>query len=253
MFASGLYPGVVTHARLKPRRHAFMLLLDLDELAALNRRLKLFSLRRFNLTGFDERRHGDGSDTPLKAQVEARLADAGIAHGGPVRMLTMPRILGLGFNPLTVFFCHRADGALSAILYEVSNTFGERHSYLIPAEDAPVVKQACEKGFYVSPFMDMDLSYAFKMRPPGAEVQVFVDVDDAEGRVLAAGFSGQRQDLSDRNLLRAWLTHPWMTLGVLAAIHWEAVLIWLKGEKIRQRPPAPQWPVTVVTPAKLAA
>ena len=258
MFASGLYPGVVTHARLKPRRHSlrydiFMLLLDLDELTALDRGLKLFSLGRFNLVGFNPRRHGDGSATPLKAQVEAQLAAAGIAHGGPVRMLAMPRILGGGFNPLTVYYCHRPDGALSAILYEVNNTFGERHSYLIPADDAPVVKQACEKGFYVSPFMDMDLSYAFKMRPPGAEVQVFVDVDDAEGRVLAAGFSGQRQDLSDRNLLRAWLTHPWMTLGVLAAIHWEALFMFLKGEKIRQRPPKPVWPVTVVTPASLAA
>ena len=147
MGASGLYPGVVTHTRLKPRRHAlrydiFMLLLDLDELETLDRDLKLFSLGRFNLTGFDPRRHGDGSATPLKAQVEAQLAAAGIAHGGPVRMLAMPRILGMGFNPLTVYYCHRPDGALSAILYEVNNTFGERHSYLIPADDAPVVKQA---------------------------------------------------------------------------------------------------------------
>lgn len=154
--ASGLYPGVVSHTRIKPRRHAlryriFMLLLDLDELDALDRGLKLFSLGRFNLTGFDPRRHGDGSATPLKQQVEARLAAAGIAHGGPVRLLAMPRILGGGFNPLTVYWCHRPDGALSAILYEVNNTFGERHSYLIPAEDAPVVKQACDKGFYVSP------------------------------------------------------------------------------------------------------
>ena len=263
MFASGLYPGVVTHARVKPRRHSlrydiFMLLLDLDELGARDRGLKLFSLKRFNLVSFDPTRHGDGSKTPLKAQVEAQLAAAGIAHGGPVRLLAMPRILGGGFNPLTVFYCHRADGALSAILYEVNNTFGERHSYLIPADNAPIVKQACEKGFYVSPFMDMDLSYAFKMRPPlsretGDPVQVFVDVDDAEGRVLAAGFSGQRQDLTDRNLVRAWLTHPWMTLGVLAAIHWEALFMLLKGEKIRPRPPKPAWAVTVVTPASLAA
>ncbi|WP_293474758.1 DUF1365 family protein [Phenylobacterium sp.] len=260
---SGLYPGIVTHARLKPRVHKlryriFMLLLDLDELALLDRGLKLFSLEGFNLTGFRERAHGDGSKVPLKAQVEAQLAAAGIAHGGPVRILAMPRILGLGFNPLTVYYCHRADGALSAILYEVNNTFGERHSYLIPADEAPVVKQACEKGFYVSPFMDMDLSYAFRMRPPlsresGDHVQVFVDVDDAEGRVLAAGFTGHRQDLSDRNLLRAWLTHPWMTAGVLGAIHWEALFIWLKGEKIRARPPKPEWSVTVVTPAELAA
>ena len=259
MVASGLYPGVVTHTRLKPRRHAlkyniFMLLLDLDELAALDRDLKLFSAGRFNLTGFDERRHGDGSDRPLKAQVEDRLAAAGIAHGGPIRLLAMPRILGMGFNPLTVFFCHRTDGALSAILYEVNNTFGERHSYLIPAEDAPIVKQACEKGFYVSPFMDMDLSYAFRVRPPADQVQVLVDVDDADGRVLATGFAAERQDLTDRNILRAWLTHPWMTLGVLAAIHWEAAKIFfLKGERIRRRPAKPAWAVTVVTPAKLAA
>jgi len=259
---SGLYPGIVSHTRLKPRRHAlryriFMLLLDLDELDALDRGLKLFSLRRFNLTGFDPRRHGDGSATPLKQQVEAQLAAAGIAHGGSVQMLAMPRILGMGFNPLTVYFCHAADGALSAILYEVNNTFGERHSYLIPAETddrwAPVVKQACEKGFYVSPFMDMDLSYAFRVRPPGEQVQVLVDVDDADGRVLATGFVAERQALTDRNLLRAWLTHPWMTVGVLGAIHWEALFIWLKGEKIRQRPAKPEWAVTVVTPARLAA
>jgi DUF1365 family protein len=257
-FASGLYPGVVTHTRLRPRRHAlryrvFMLLLDLDELASLDGALKLFSVGRFNLTGFDARRHGDGSATPLKAQVEALLEEAGIDCGGPVRMLAMPRILGMGFNPLTVYYCHDREGGLTAILYEVNNTFGERHSYLIPAEDAPVVRQACDKGFYVSPFMDMDLTYSFRLRPPGDQVQVLVDVDDAEGRVLAAGFAGERRELSDRGLLRAWLTHPWMTLGVLAAIHWEALFIWLKGEKLRARPARPAWPVTVVTRAKLAA
>jgi DUF1365 family protein len=258
MLASGLYAGVVSHTRLKPRRHAlayriFMLLLDLDEVETLDRSLKLFSLARFNLTGFDPRRHGDGSATPLKAQVEAHLAAAGLPHGGPVRMLAMPRILGMGFNPLTVFFCHRPDGALSAIIYEVNNTFGERHSYLIDADDAPLVKQSCDKGFYVSPFMDMDLSYAFRVKPPGEQVQVLIDVDDAEGRVLATGFVAERQELTDRNLFRAWLAHPWMTAGVVAAIHWEALFIWLKGEKIRQRPAKPAWPVTVVTPAKLAA
>ena len=258
MAVSGLYAGVVSHTRMKPRRHSlryriFMLLLDLDELEMLDRGLRLFSLQRFNLAGFDPRRHGDGSATPLKTQVEAQLAAAAIAHGGPIRMLAMPRILGMGFNPITVYFCHRPDGALSAILYEVNNTFGERHSYLIPADDAPIVKQACDKGFYVSPFMDMDLSYAFRVRPPADQVQVLVDVDDAEGRVLATGFVAERQDLTDRNLARAWLTHPWMTVGVVGAIHWEALFIWLKGEKIRQRPAKPAWPVTVVTPAKLAA
>lgn len=255
--ASGLYAGVVSHTRLRPRRHAlryriFMLLLDLDELPALDRGLKLFSVGRFNLTSFNPRRHGDGSATPLKAQVEAQLQAAGIAHGGPVRLLAMPRILGGGFNPLSVFFCHRPDGTLSALLYEVNNTFGERHSYLIPAEPGQIVRQACDKGFYVSPFMDMDLSYAFRVRPPAEMVQVLIDVDDAEGRLLSTGFAAERRELTDRAVLGAWLTHPWMTLGVLGAIHWEALKIWLKGETVRVRPAKPAWAVTVAPPARMA-
>ena len=251
MDESGLYAGVVTHTRFRPRRHAlayriFMLLIDLDELPALTARLKLFSLGRFNLVGFDPRRHGDGSSAPLKTQVEAHLAAAGLPSGGPVRMLAMPRILGMGFNPLTVYFCHAADGRLSAILYEVNNTFGERHSYLIPAGDGAVQRQACDKAFYVSPFMDMELAYRFRVRPPGDAVQVLVDVDDAEGHLLATGFAAERRELTDAALFRAWLTHPWMTLGVVAAIHWEALKIWLKGEKIRTRPAKPGWAVTVV-------
>jgi hypothetical protein len=255
-FHSGLYPGVVTHTRFKPRGHKlryriFMLLLDLDELPALDRALKLFGLDRFGLTGFSERDHLDGSATSLKTQVETLVSDAGLPHGGPVRMLCMPHILGGVFNPLTVYFCHRPDGALSAILYEVNNTFGETHSYLIPAQDRPLIEQGVDKGFYVSPFMDMDLAYSFRIVPPGERVSVAVDVSDAEGRILAAAFSGGRVELSDAALWRAWLAHPLMTLGVMSAIHWEALKIWLKGERIRVRPKAPSRPVTVVGPAEL--
>jgi DUF1365 family protein len=251
VFASGLYPGVVTHTRFKPRGHRlryriFMLLLDLDELTALDRALRLFGLDRFRLTGFSERDHLDGSATPLKAQVQILLDQAGIPGGGPVRMLCMPRILGGAFNPLTVYFCHRPDGALSAILYEVNNTFGEKHSYLIPAQGRPLIEQGTDKGFYVSPFMDMDLAYGFRIVPPGETVSVAVDVSDADGRVLVAAFAGTRIELTDAALWRAWRSHPLMTLGVMSAIHWEALKIWLKGEKIRNRPKAPSRPVTVV-------
>ena len=254
---SGLYPGVVTHARLRPRAHRlryriFMLLLDLDELRALDRSLKLFGVDRLRLTGFSEADHLDGSARTLRAQVEAHLADAGIVAGGPIRLLCMPRILGGAFNPLSVYFCHRPDGALRAILYEVNNTFGERHSYLIPVEDgrtAGPLRHGADKAFYVSPFMDMDLRYAFHITPPGAQVSVAIDVCDDGGRLLVAAFAGQRQPLTDANLWKAWLGHPWMTLGVLAAIHWEALKIWLKGEKIRRRPRAPPRPVTVAPPA----
>lgn len=256
---SGLYEGVVGHTRIAPREHrlryrVFFLYLDLDEVAALDRRLALFSAGRFNLVSFAERAHGDGSGRPLKAQIEAELAKAGLAYGGPIRLLAMPRILGKGFNPLTVYFCHRRDGTLSAMLYEVNNTFGERHSYLIPAaEDHGMVRQHCQKAFYVSPFMDFDLAYAFRVRPPGETVQVAIDVSDTKEMVLSANFLGRRRRLTDVNLLKAWATHPWMTLGVFAAIHVEALKYWLKGGKLRPRPAAPERRVTVVGEAKLAA
>ena len=255
---SGLYAGRVSHRRLKPRAHSlayriFMLLIDLDELSELSRLKALKVGRGFGLLGFDPARHGDGSGLPLKEQVQALLMDAGLAHGGPIRMLAMPKVLGHAFNPLTVYFCHDTRGALSAILYEVNNTFGERHSYLIPAPDAALIRQGCAKAFYVSPFMDMDLAYEFRVLRPEQQVLVAVDVHDQDGLVLATSFAGERQALSDRNLVRAWLTHPWMTLGSLAAIHWEALFIWLKGEKIRVRPPKPARAVTVVPQAKLAA
>lgn len=257
MFRSALYPGVVSHARTRPRPHTlryriFMLLLDLDELPLLDRTLRRFSTRRFALTGFREADHLAGSGVPLKAQVEAHLAAAGIAHGGPIRLLCMPRVLGLGFNPLSVYFCHRPDGVLSAVLYEVNNTFGDRHGYLIPVDDPGRIRQSIDKGFYVSPFMDMDLAYGFRIGAPAETVSVAVDVSDAQGLILSAAFTGERRPLSDDALGRAWLHHPWMTLGVLSAIHWEALKIWLKGERLRPRPKAPDHPVTVARPSRAA-
>lgn len=249
--ACGLYPGIVTHTRVKPRRHRlryriFMLLIDLDEVRELGARLRLFGAERFALASFYERDHLAGAGG-LKAEVEGHLREAGIETGGPVRVLCMPRILGGVFNPLSVYFCHGADGALSAILYEVNNTFGERHSYLIPVEagSGETVRQRIGKGFYVSPFMDMDLAYGFRIQPPGETVSVGVEVSDAEGPVLSAAFAGQRQELTDAALWRAFVTHPLMTLGVMAAIHWEALKIWLKGERLRPRPAPPSRPVTV--------
>jgi len=237
--ASGLYAGVVTHVRFGPRRHRlryriFMLLIDLDEQAELTRRLKLFGPGR--LFAFRERDHLEPGRGPLKAQVEAHLAAAGLAHGGPVRVLCMPRLLGRAFSPLSIYFCHDGDGRLSAVLYEVNNTFGERRAYLMAAGPERPLRQACGKDFFVSPFMDMALTYAFTLAPPGERVGVRVQASGQEP-VLVAAFHASRRELSDTALLRAWLGHPTMTLGVLAAIHWEALKIWLKGEPLRPRPP----------------
>ena len=250
--ASGLYVGEVTHRRLRPRAHSlryrvFMLLLDLDEAPGLVGRLAMLARGRFGLMSFDEADHGDGSRMPLRAQVEARLAQAGIEAGGPIRLLCMPRVLGYGFNPLSLFFCHGRDGRLAAILYEVTNTFGDRHSYLIACDPEPgePVRQATAKRLHVSPFMDMDLAYRFSVRPPGEAVSVAVAVDDAEGLMLATAFTGRRRPLTDAALAVAFVSHPLLTLKVIAAIHWEALRIWLKGVGYRPRPPAPASPVTV--------
>ena len=165
MFRSALYVGAVTHRRVRPKVHqfryrAFWLLIDLDEVTALTARLKLFSHNRFNLFALHEADLGDGSPTPLRIQAERLLAEAGIdIAGGAIRLLCMPRTLGYSFNPISIYYCHRPGGELAAIIYEVHNTFGERHSYVAAIEaNSDEIRQNCRKVFYVSPFMDIDLA-----------------------------------------------------------------------------------------------
>jgi hypothetical protein len=251
--ASAVYLGQVMHRRVRPRAHrlayrVFSLLLDLDEIDGLSVRLRLFSRNRFNLLSFHDRDFGAGTDEPLRAQVERHLAEAGIEpDGGPIRLFAMPRILGYVFNPLSVYFCHRRSGVLAAILYEVSNTFGQRHSYLIPVEAGAdgMIRQRCAKRFYVSPFMDMGLEYSFRVLPPGERIALSIGADDAEGRCLTAVVTGERRPLTDRGLLGACLACPLLTLKVIAGIHWEALRIWLKGVGVRERPSPPPSPVTI--------
>ena len=253
--ASALYTGTVMHRRVRPVLHrlsyrVFSLLLDLDELPALDARLRFFSHNRAGLLSFHDRDHGPGDGRPLRPWIERQLGDAGIEAGGPLRVLCFPRILGFVFNPLSVWFCHRRDGALAAILYEVNNTFSERHFYLIPCgeKDGAVVRQHCAKEFYVSPCMDMAMSYDFRIRPPDQSVSVSIRQTDAEGAVLFASLAARRSDLTDTSLLAAYLRHPLMTFKVVAGIHWEAFRLWRKGVGLRARPPRPDHLVSVVPP-----
>lgn len=251
---SSLFPGHVTHARLKPKQHRlayriYSLLLDLDELDALDRQLKLFSVDRFNLFSFYARDRGDRSGSDLKIQVERAMRAAGLEpDGGPIRLLTMPRLLGWAFNPLSVFFCYRRDGALRAILWEVDNTFGERHGYMIPVEDGSggEIVQHCDKAFYVSPFMDMDLRYTFRVSPPAEKLSIRIETFDAQGPVLTARHLAKRTELTDRALLKAFFAIPFLTLRVVGGIHWEALKIWVKGVGLRVRPAPPDMPVSYV-------
>jgi DUF1365 family protein len=240
--AFGVYQGVVTHARKRPVSHVlryriFMLLIDLDQAPDVIGPLRWLSDGRFGLMSFREQDHGDGSDRPLKQQVLKRLADAGLRADGPVRLLTMPRVLGCAFNPISVYFCHRLDGRLAATVYEVSNTFGERHTYVVPANDEPVQRQTADKQFYVSPFMDMAMTYNFVVRPPGETVNLTIEVEDADGWMMIAAFTARRRSLTDENLIAAWLGHPLLILKVIGGIHWEALKLFLKGLRVRRRRP----------------
>jgi DUF1365 family protein len=260
--SSGLYVGRVMHRRLAPLRHAlayrvFSVLFDLDELTTLDARLRWFSVGRFNLFSFRPQDHGDGSANDvagLRAQMASRLREAGLPAGGAIRLLAMPRLLGHAFNPLSVWFCHAPDdGPLQAIVYEVNNTFGERHSYLIEVDaaqrGAARVEQRCDKRMFVSPFLGMDLHYRFRIEPPQQQLSIGVSVHEPDGRaVLNARLDAKRRPLTDAALLRVFFTHPLLTLKVVAGIHWEALRLWWKGVPLQQRPAASRHTLTVVRP-----
>ncbi len=235
MSASAIYTGHVAHAR--PDKHrlrysVFMLALDLDDVTAIDQRLRFFSHNRFNLLALHDRDHGARTGAPIRPQIEVKLREAAIAwDGGRIVLLTMPRLFNYVFNPLSVYFCYRRDGALAALVHEVSNTFGERHFYVLPSAPTPngQIEQACEKAFFVSPFLEAALHYEFRVTPPGERAVVSMTVKRGRDIALTASFAGTRRDLTDGNLLRAWAGNPLMTFMVVAGIHWEALKMWTKG------------------------
>ena len=232
---SAIYAGAVAHKRFRPRPHrlryrVFSLLIDIDELPQLGRRLRLFAYNGFGLFSFHDRDHGDGSGG-LRLWAERHMAAAGVKpDGGAIRILCYPRIFGYVFNPLTVYFCHARSGELVAIFYEVSNTHRERHTYVIPVTGpaTPILRQTCRKEFYVSPFIPMNCTYHFRVASPQDSLSILIEEVDEEGVLLAAAFSGRRWPLSDAMLLRAFLAYPLMTLKVTAGIHWEALRLVMK-------------------------
>jgi DUF1365 family protein len=239
---SAIYSGTVVHTRLRPKRHrlsyqVFNLLLDLDELETLN--LKSFGVERPGVLGFRRRDHGDGV-TPLRSWVASRLAGAGIAwDGGRVELLCYPRMFGFVFNPISIYFCYSGDGGLCGLLYEVHNTHGERHTYVLPARLSDgEVRHVADKTFFVSPFVPMQCTYRFRINPPGERVGISIQEDDAEGLLLTASFHGRRQEMTDSALIGLLWRYPLMTLKVVAGIHYEALKLLAKGIRFRNWHPA---------------
>jgi len=231
-----LYVGEVVHKRARPRRHAlryrvFSLLVDLDRLDSLDEKLRLFSLNRLNFVSLFTRDFGPRDGTSLSAFIRRKAAAAGMGEVARIRMLAYPRVFGYAFNPLTVYFCEDADGAVRFLVHEVSNTFGEHHFYAAAVEPGAdgALRHRAAKAFYVSPFNGMDGTYRFAIRPPGEEVFLGITLSAGEGAVLTAWFKGARRPLGDAALAKLLLAYPFMAAKVLAGIHWQAMLLWLKG------------------------
>ena len=257
---NALYIGDVVHQRFAPKTHrlkyrVFQVLLDLDRLEDDLKGVRLVSRNRFNLFGFYDRDHGpdkaSANTAPLRERMIALLRAKGIYETGDrLFLLAMPRVLGFVFNPISLYFVVR-DAAVTAVVYEVNNTFGDRHSYVLPVlGDRRRIRQHSEKRLHVSPFMDMDMAYDFDLIAPAETFVLNIRLkqhqpDRSFRDMLFAGFSAQRQPLSDTALLRQFFALPLMTLKVVAGIHWEALRLYAKGLRLKPKPPTKRSSVSV--------
>ena len=241
-FNSCIYSGFVTHRRFKPKRHffsykTFSLLIDLNELKNLEKKIKIFSHNKFNILSFYDIDHGARDGSSLINWVKKTLVDAKIYIGsGSIKLLCYPRFFGYVFNPLSIFYCYDENLQLKAVLYEVKNTFNEQHTYVFSVSSSSnLVLHKCNKKFYVSPFMEMKTFYNFRLLNPGKFLNIFIKQSDHEGILLTACQVGEKIEITNKNLLLQFLKHPLMSFKVIVAIHFEALRLWIKGVKFVKR------------------
>jgi DUF1365 family protein len=239
-----LYAGMVWHKRTRPKVHAFRypayyLLLDVDDLGAAKPHLPwCLSFNRPNIFSVHERDFGPRDGTSLRRHVEGLLTGAAVP--ARIMMLTMPRLFGYAFNPITVYFCYDADGALTATIYEVHNTFGEAHCYVFSASagmDA-VPRHEARKTFHVSPFYPVEGHYSFSLRQPEGQFALAIRYFGADGKHdLTACLKAERRPLTSSALMKVFASIPLVTFKVTAAIHYEALRLFLKRLKVFTKPP----------------
>lgn len=237
---SCIYNGEVNHTRFKPIKHflnykTFSLFIDLDEIEQLDKSISIFSHNKFNIFSFYNKDHGDRDGNCLKKWVISNLQKYKIEGNiSKIKILCYPRIFGYVFNPLSIFYCYEND-KLKSIFYEVKNTFNEQHTYIFKIKDGEEIKQKCKKKFYVSPFMDMETFYNFKLIDPNQRLSVMIKQTDAEGTVLTATQTGYKKEFNFKQLLINFFRYPLMTLKIISSIHFEALLLWKKGAIYRKR------------------
>jgi Uncharacterized conserved protein len=211
---SAIYNGTVIHKRFKPRSHffkykVFSLLIDLSELNILDKNISFFSYNKFNLISFFDKDHGQRDGTSLVEWVKKNLNKNKIDHENiKIKLLCYPRILGYVFNPLSVFYVYNKKEELISILYEVKNTFGEQHTYIFKAENDNLLQHNCEKKFHVSPFIEMNCNYFFRILKPAQKISVIIDQYQLNEKILYASQDGTRADLTSSELIKSYLKHP---------------------------------------------
>ena len=246
--AACIYRADVMHQRFADatyrfRYRVFSVLLDIDRLERIAASTPVFSRNRFNLLSFYDADHLPPGEKDLRAWAERVLRQGGIdGRGLRIRLLCFPRVLGRAFNPLSLWYCETADGAPAAVIAEVRNTFGERHCYLLkPGRDRAVwpLRDRQRKRFHVSPFIGMHAAYDFRLSRPAERLRVVIREYRDDQLLLVATQTGVRQPFATGVLMRQLARVPLQTLKVLAAIHWRALHIWLKGARFHRKPPAP--------------
>ena len=232
---SSIYNGTVIHKRFKPKIHffkyrVFSLLIDLSELKILDQKISFFSYNSFNLISFFDKDHGDRDGSSLIEWVKKNLKENKIiSQNIKIKLLCYPRIFGYVFNPLSVFYVYDKNEELISILYEVKNTFGEQHTYIFKVENNNLLQHNCEKKFHVSPFIEMDCNYFFRILKPTEKISVIIDQYQSNEKILYASQDGIRRDFTSSELIRSYLKHPLMTFKIIIAIHFEAFKLWTKG------------------------
>ena len=243
---SAFYFGTIRHRRFRPVRHdftygVFMVFLDIDRIPEPTGVSGLLSYNRLNWSSFHERDHFGDPRLSLRRRLEQDAAARGVAlPDGPIFLLTHLRYFGYNFNPISVFYCYDARQRLQLILAEVNSTFGESHNYWLWQENELTSSHAKRyrhpKAMHVSPFMGMKLDYTFTFTPPDQRLVVHMDTIENGEAFFDATLSLRRRPWTAGSLHSALLAHPWMTAKVIAAIHWEALRLYLRKAPVFTHP-----------------